>query len=164
LRSSCVFASMAVASLGPILADVRLALVSNEAGGGMIGSMTEPANVDEYLATLAEDRRGPMKALREAIRAAAPDATEVITYKMPGFKSHGQFLVSYDAFKNHYSLFPASDAVVVGLGEALTPYLAGKGTIRFPASRPIPLDLVRRIVEIRVAENEAEHDHDAHRD
>ena len=118
--------------------------------------MPEPTTVDEYLAALPEDRRGPMQHLRETIRAAAPDATEVITYKMPGFKRNDRFLVSYDAFKNHYSLFPSSDLMIDQLGDELAPYLAGKGTIRFPASRPIPLDLVRRIVEIRVAENEAE--------
>ena len=129
----------------------------------MIRSMADPETVDEYLATLAEDRRGPMQELRETIRAAAPDATEVITYKMPGFKRNGRFLVSYDAFKQHYSLFPSSDPMAEALGDELAPYLVGRGTIRFPASRPIPLDLVRRIVEIRVAENEAEHDHDAHR-
>ena len=118
--------------------------------------MAEPTTVDEYLATLPDDKRRVMAALRATIGAAAPDATEVITYKMPGFKSHGdRFLVSYDAFKAHYSLFPASDAVVQGLGAAIEPYLVGKGTIRFPASRPIPLDLVTRIVEIRVAENAA---------
>ena len=111
--------------------------------------------VDAYIAALAEDRRGPMTNLRETIRAAAPDADEVITYKMPGFKTHDQFLVSYDAFQSHYSLFPASDGVVKGLGAAIEPYLVGKGTIRFPASRPIPVDLVRQIVEIRVAENDA---------
>ena len=116
--------------------------------------MTEPSNVDEYMATLPDDKRAVMESMRVTIRAAAPEATEVITYKMPGFKSHGgQFLVSYDAFKQHYSLFPASDAVVQGLGAEIEPYLAGKGTIRFPASRPIPLDLLTRIVEIRVREN-----------
>lgn len=117
--------------------------------------MTAPATVDEYLATLPADRRAAMEQLRAAIRAAAPDAVEVITYKMPGFKTHGQFLVSYDAFKAHYSLFPASDAVVQGLGADIEPYLAGRGTIRFKASGPIPVDLVRRIVEIRVSENDA---------
>jgi uncharacterized protein YdhG (YjbR/CyaY superfamily) len=118
--------------------------------------MAEPTTVDEYLATLPEDKRVVMAALRTTIRAAAPDATEVITYKMPGFKSHGdQFLVSYDAFKAHYSLFPASDGVVQGLGAAIEPYLVGKGTIRFPASRPIPTDLVTRIIEIRLTENAA---------
>ena len=117
--------------------------------------MTEPTTVDEYIAALPDDRREAMSLLRRTIRAAAPDATEVITYKMPGFKAHGSFLVSYDTFKHHYSLFPASEAVVNGLGDEIRPYLAGKGTIRFPASRPIPVDLVSRIVAIRLAENEA---------
>jgi uncharacterized protein YdhG (YjbR/CyaY superfamily) len=116
---------------------------------------TEPATVDEYIARLPEDRRAAMALLRATIRAAAPDATEVITYKMPGFKTHGSFLVSYDAFKRHYSLFPASDGVVNGLGDEIAPYLAGRGTIRFKATEPIPVDLVTRIVEIRLAENEA---------
>ena len=118
--------------------------------------MAGPTTVDEYLVTLADDRRPAMETLRAAIRAAAPEATEVLAYKMPAFRSHGgQFLVSFDAFKNHYSLFPASDAVVKGLGAEIEPYLVGKGTIRFPASRPIPVALVTRIVEIRVAENAA---------
>ena len=77
---------------------------------------------------------------------------------MPALRSHGgQFLVSYDAYKSHFSLFPASDGVVKGLGNELGPYLAGKGTIRFPAGKPIPLDLVTRIVTIRVGENAARH-------
>ena len=116
------------------------------------GSSEEPVTVDEYIARLPEDRREAMSLLRRTIRAAAPDATEVITYKMPGFKAHGTFLVSYDAFKRHYSLFPASQVVVDEVGDAIQPYLAGRGTIRFPASRPIPADLVTRIVKARLAE------------
>ncbi|MEO5966332.1 MAG: DUF1801 domain-containing protein [Candidatus Limnocylindrales bacterium] len=116
--------------------------------------MAGPSTVDEYLATLPDDRRATMEELRAVIRAAAPDATEVITYNMPGFKANGTFLVSYDVFKHHYSVFPASDEVRAAIGEELAPYLAGQGTIRFPASRPIPLDLVRRIVEVLVRENE----------
>jgi uncharacterized protein YdhG (YjbR/CyaY superfamily) len=61
--------------------------------------------------------------------------------------------VSYAAYKRHYSLFPASGAVVAALGKDLTPYLAGKGTIHFPANEPLPLALVTRIVAVRVAEN-----------
>ena len=117
--------------------------------------MPDPTTVDEYMTTLPVDRRGPMETIREAIRAAAPDAVEVISYKMPAFRTHGQFLVSYDAFRRHYSLFPASGAVIEALGEELMPYLAGKGTIRFPASRPIPVALIRRVVAVRLAENEA---------
>jgi uncharacterized protein YdhG (YjbR/CyaY superfamily) len=118
--------------------------------------MAEPTTVDEYLATLSDAQRASVEVMRTAINAAAPDATETIAYSMPALRSHGgQFLVSYAAYKNHYSLFPASDQVVKGLGDAIQPYLAGKGTIRFPASRPIPTDLVTRIVEIRVKENAA---------
>jgi uncharacterized protein YdhG (YjbR/CyaY superfamily) len=97
-----------------------------------------------------------MEELRAAIKAAAPEATETIAYKMPAYRSHGgQFLVSFDAYKNHYSLFPASDAVIEALGDELRPHLAGSGTIRFPAGRPIPVAMVKRIVEVRVAENAA---------
>jgi uncharacterized protein YdhG (YjbR/CyaY superfamily) len=118
--------------------------------------MADPTTVDDYLATLPDERRAAMEELRRTINAAAPEATEGLAYKMPALRSHGgQFLVSYDAYKNHYSLFPASDAVIEGLGEELTPYLAGKGTIRFPASKPIPTSLVERIVKIRVGENAA---------
>ena len=118
--------------------------------------MAEPTTVDEYMAGLPDDRRAAMELLRETIKAAAPDATEVITYKMPGFKLNDRFLVSYDAYKHHYSLFPSTDPMIDTLGERLAPYLAGRGTIRFPAERPIPADLVTDIVKIRVAENEAE--------
>ena len=118
--------------------------------------MATPLSVDAYMADLAPDRREALEALRQTINAAAPEATEGIAYQMPALRSHGgQFLVSYAAYKAHYSLFPASDVVVRALGDALTPYLAGQGTIRFPANRPIPLELVTRIVEIRVAENAA---------
>jgi uncharacterized protein YdhG (YjbR/CyaY superfamily) len=116
--------------------------------------MASPATVDDYLASLPNDRRAAVEELRRTINAAAPEATETIAYEMPALRSHGgQFLVSYAAYKNHYSLFPASGAVVQALGEELTPYLAGKGTIRFPASRPIPTALVTKIVKIRVIEN-----------
>jgi uncharacterized protein YdhG (YjbR/CyaY superfamily) len=115
--------------------------------------MDEPATVDDYLAALPDDRRAAMEELRQAIKAAAPDATELISYQMPAFKTHGQFLVSYAAYKVHYSLFPASGAVVEALGDEIRPYLAGKGTIRFPAHRPIPTALVEKIVKIRVEEN-----------
>jgi uncharacterized protein YdhG (YjbR/CyaY superfamily) len=118
--------------------------------------MASPTSVDEYLATLPEDRRAAVEQLRETIKAAAPEATETIAYDMPAFRSHGgQFLVSFAAYKAHYSLFPASGAVVEALGDEVKPYLAGKGTIRFPAGRPIPLATVRKVVKVRLAENAA---------
>jgi len=115
--------------------------------------MTTPATVEEYLATLPADRRGAVEDLRRTIRAAAPDAVETIAYSMPAFRSQaGQFLVSYAAYKRHYSLFPGSAAMARALGDEIAPFLAGRGTIRFPADRPIPVELVRKVVEIRIAE------------
>ena len=111
--------------------------------------MAKYASVEEYMASLPDDRRAVMEQLRSTIRAAAPDATEAISYNMPAFRLNGRFLVSYEAFKRHYSLFPWSDGMLEELGPALKPYAVGKGTIRFPADEPIPLELVTRIVGIR---------------
>ncbi len=119
-------------------------------------AMPVPATVEEYLAAVPAERRGVMERLRQAIRAGAPEADETIAYGMPAFRSHGgRFLVSFAAYKRHYSLFPASERVVEALGEELRPYLAGKGTIRFPADAPLPLPLITKITEIRFAENAA---------
>jgi uncharacterized protein YdhG (YjbR/CyaY superfamily) len=114
--------------------------------------MTAPPSVDAYVAGLPDERRAAVEELRRTIRAAAPGATETIAYAMPALRTNGRFLVSYAAFKDHYSLFPASEVVVEALGDELRPYLAGKGTIRFPANKAIPSALVTKVVKIRVAE------------
>ena len=114
-----------------------------------------PATVEEYLDTLPPSRREAIETMRRTIRAAAPDAVETIAYSMPAFRGlGGQFLVSYAAYKHHVSLFPASGAVVAALGAEIAPFLAGKGTIRFPADQPIPVELVTRVVEVRLTEKE----------
>jgi uncharacterized protein YdhG (YjbR/CyaY superfamily) len=117
--------------------------------------MATATSVEDYMAALTDERRATLEELRQTIRAAAPQATETIAYQMPAFRAHGQLLVSYAAFKAHNSLFPASQAVVEALGDELTPYLAGKGTIRFAAGNPIPDDLVTRIVTVRLSETAA---------
>lgn len=115
--------------------------------------MSAPASFEDYLASLPVDRRESVEVLRRTIKAAAPQATETIAYSMPAFRSQGgQFLVSYAAYKKHNSLFPASGAVVEALGEELRPFLAGKGTIRFPAGEPIPTALVKKVVSVRLEE------------
>jgi uncharacterized protein YdhG (YjbR/CyaY superfamily) len=114
-----------------------------------------PASVEAYLAALPREQRTVLEALRATIRAAAPEATERIAYDMPAFDANGRLLVSYAAFKRHFSLFPASQAVRDALGEEIEPFLAGKGTIRFTAADPLPADLVARIVAVRLAENAA---------
>jgi uncharacterized protein YdhG (YjbR/CyaY superfamily) len=109
-------------------------------------------SVDAYVAALPDDRRPAVEELRRTIRAAAPDAIESIAYDMPAFRLNDSFLVSYAAFKNHYSLFPASGAVVAALGDEIRPYVVGEGTIRFPTTAPIPVDLVTKVVRIRLEE------------
>jgi uncharacterized protein YdhG (YjbR/CyaY superfamily) len=115
--------------------------------------MSRPTTVDAYLADLAPDRRAGVELLRQTAIAAAPDAVETIAYSMPALRTRdGQFLVSYAAYKKHYSLFPANAAVVDALGAEVAPYFSGRGTVQFPTDKPIPVDLVTRIVAIRVAE------------
>ena len=114
--------------------------------------MARYASVADYMADLPRDRRAAMEDLRRAITQAAPEASETIAYNMPALRLDGKFLVSYQAFKNHYSLFPWSDQMAAQLGDALRPYMHGKGTIRFAADQPIPEDLVRQIVRIRIDE------------
>jgi uncharacterized protein YdhG (YjbR/CyaY superfamily) len=118
--------------------------------------MAAPTSVEEYLAALPEEPRAALEKLRKTIKAAAPGATETISYQMPAFKDRGRFLVSYAAFKNHCSLFPASKAVLEELGEELKPYFSGKGTIRFQADKPLPDALVKKIVKVRIEENAAD--------
>jgi uncharacterized protein YdhG (YjbR/CyaY superfamily) len=114
--------------------------------------MAKPGSVDEYLAALSPERRTIFEALRAAARESAPNATESIAYDMPALKQHNRFVCSYGAYRGHYSLFPASHVVQSELGADLAPYVYGKATIRFPESKPIPLDLVRRVVKLRVRE------------
>jgi len=114
--------------------------------------MGTPTGVDEYLAGLPVRQRAVLQRLRETIGAAAPRATETISYNMPTFRLDGRFLVSFAAFKNHCSLFPASQAVLEAHGKELEPYFSGKGTLRFTVDEPIPTVLVRKIVRIRIRE------------
>jgi uncharacterized protein YdhG (YjbR/CyaY superfamily) len=108
--------------------------------------------VDDYLAAVPKEQREALEKLRKQIRAAAPGATEAISYQMPAFKQDGRFLVSYAAFRDHLSLFPASYAVMDLLGSELEPYFSGKGTLRFTPDKPIPADLVKKIVKARLRE------------
>ncbi len=114
------------------------------------------AEVDAYLAGLPDARRAAMQEIREAIRRGAPEAEEAISYRMPAFRLDGRFFVSYDAFARHYSVFPASTAVIEGLGDEIAPHVAGKGTLRFDAATPIPVDLIERVARIRVEEHRGE--------
>jgi uncharacterized protein YdhG (YjbR/CyaY superfamily) len=113
-----------------------------------------PSDVDAYLAALPDDQRDALQKLREQIRRAAPEATETISYKMPAFKDRGRFLLSYNAYKQHCSLYPGTGRMMELFGDELEPYFAGKGTLRFTPKKPIPAALVKKIVRTRLEENE----------
>jgi uncharacterized protein YdhG (YjbR/CyaY superfamily) len=112
-----------------------------------------PKDVDEYLAGVPKEARATLEKLRKAIRAAAPKASEVISYQMPMYKQNGM-LVGFAAFKDHCSLFPGP-AVIKAHQEELKGYKTSKGTIRFPSDKPLPAALVKKLVKTRIRENEA---------
>jgi uncharacterized protein YdhG (YjbR/CyaY superfamily) len=114
-----------------------------------------PASVEAYLASLSPEQRTALDALRAVIQAAAPDATEGISYSMAAFKWEGKGLVCYAAFKDHYSLFPMSKQVVADHLDELGARATGKGTIRFSYDERLPVALVKKIVKTRLAEVEA---------
>ena len=113
-----------------------------------------PKTVDEYLARVPPKFRASLQRLRKTIKAAAPDAEEVISYQMPAFRQNGM-LVYFAAFEDHCSLFAVSSKVRRRFSAELKPFLRGKGTVRFTLDRPLPAGLVTRIVKARVAENAA---------
>ena len=113
--------------------------------------MQKPASVDEYLAKMPAATRTKLESLRETIRDAAPEATEKIGYGIPTYVFHGN-LVHFAGYEHHIGFYPGSSPVR-HFADELDHYETSKGTIRFPVDEPLPLDLVRRIVEFRVAEN-----------
>ena len=110
--------------------------------------------VDDYLAGVPESFRQALQHLRRIIREEAPDAMETIGYGIPTYKLDGN-LVHFAAFRNHMSFFPGSTAHNEALKEELAGFKLAKGTIQFTLGKPLPDDLVRRIVRLRIAENHA---------
>jgi len=107
--------------------------------------------IDEYIATCAEAVQPMLRELRAAIRAAAPDAHEKISYQMPTFALQGN-LVHFAAFPHHIGFYPGASGIAAFAAE-LAAYKGGKGSVQLPLDRPLPLALISRIVKYRVAEN-----------
>lgn len=118
----------------------------------MKSNQTAPTTIDEYTALFPPDVRAILERLRATIRQAAPEAKEKISYGIPTFTLHGN-LIHFAAYKNHIGLYPGATAIE-RFQDALAPYETSKGTIRFPLDAPLPLELIKRIVEDRVQENE----------
>ncbi len=110
-----------------------------------------PATIDEYIAGFPPDVQVILQQIRATIRAAAPDAQETINYQIPTFALHGN-LVHFAAFKAHIGFYPAPSGMQQ-FKQALSIYKGAKGSVQFPLDQPMPYDLIREIVQFRVAEN-----------
>ncbi len=108
-------------------------------------------SIDEYIAAFPEEIQTILEEIRATIQASAPDAEEKISYQMPTFALNGN-LVHFAAFKNHIGFYPTPSGTEA-FKEEIARYQGAKGSIRFPLDEPMPLDLIARIVKMRVAEN-----------
>ena len=111
----------------------------------------KPKNIDEYIASFSPEVQAILERIRSAIRRAAPDAQETISYRIPAFTLHG-ILVYFAAFKQHIGLYPPvrGDA---DLEKSIATYAGKKGNLQFPLDQPIPYRLIERIVKLRVKQN-----------
>jgi uncharacterized protein YdhG (YjbR/CyaY superfamily) len=111
----------------------------------------KPGTIDEYICGFPQEIQAILQYIRKTIKEAAPEAQEAIAYQMPTFKLKGN-LVHFAAFTNHIGFYPVPSGIEKFKTE-LSIYKQGKGSVQFPLDKPIPYDLIRKIVEFRVIEN-----------
>ncbi len=116
----------------------------------MTPNTTAATTIDQYITTFPTEVQALLTAMRQTIQAAAPTATEKISYGMPTFYLNGN-LVHFAAYKHHIGFYPAPSGVVI-FADEIAPFKHSKGTLQFPLDKPLPLDLVDRIVRYRVGE------------
>jgi uncharacterized protein YdhG (YjbR/CyaY superfamily) len=109
-------------------------------------------NVDEYIALFDNNVQEQLQQLRQAIKEAAPQAEEIISYKMPAYKQTGM-LVYFAAYKRHIGFYPTASSIIKFMNE-FTNYKTSKGAVQFPIDKPLPLVLIQKIVKFKVRENE----------
>jgi uncharacterized protein YdhG (YjbR/CyaY superfamily) len=108
------------------------------------------ADIDEYLNCLDEPKRSTLSRLRADILAVVPDAEQCISYAAPGFKVAGKTIAGFAAFKNHLSYLPHSGSVFPELAAELSGYEKSSGALRFPVDRPLPAELVKNLIAVRL--------------
>jgi len=118
----------------------------------MIAGKLQFKTIDEYIKTFPEHVQIILEKMRVTIREAAPEAKEAISYQMPTFRLNGN-LVHFAAYKNHIGFYPAPSGIEAFKKE-LSPYKGAKGSVQFPIDKPVPYDLVKKIVLFRVQENQ----------
>ena len=117
----------------------------------MTTRQTTPKDIDEYIARFPEDIQEILEKIRMTIREAAPEADERISYQMPTFALEGN-LVHFAVYKNHIGFYPTPSGIEE-FEDELSRYAGGKGSVKFPLDKPIPYDLITKIVRFRVKEN-----------
>jgi len=113
--------------------------------------MNKPTDIDAYISGYPEAIRKLLQEIRDTIKKAAPQAEEVISYGMPAFRQNGM-LVWYAAFKNHIGFYPIPSGIEAFKDE-LSAFRGTKGSVHFPFDKPLPVDLISRIVSFRLTEN-----------
>ena len=112
----------------------------------------KPNSIDEYIAAFPKDVQKILKQVRKTIKTAAPKTEEKISYGIPTFTMNGKYLIYFAGWKNHISVYP----VPVGddaFNKEVSQYVAGKGTLKFPIDKPLPLKLITKIVKLKIAES-----------
>lgn len=117
----------------------------------MDNNKTTLTTIDEYISQFPNDIQKILESIRAVIKESAPDAVEKISYQMPTFALHGN-LVHFAAHKNHIGFYPAPSGIDAFKDE-LSQYKGAKGSVQFPLNKPIPYDLIERIVKFRVDDN-----------
>lgn len=115
--------------------------------------MVQYKTIDEYIKIFPPEVQEKLEELRKDIKKLAPESTESISYGIPTFKTNGKYLIYFAAFKTHFSIYPVTAAIEEGLPE-ISKYRTGKGTLQFPIDKDLPLPLIRKIVKIRLKENQ----------
>jgi uncharacterized protein YdhG (YjbR/CyaY superfamily) len=106
--------------------------------------------IDEYLAGVNADQRVALSKLRKTIRTIAPQVEECISYGIPAFRLHGQSLVFFGAWTNHCAFYPGSSSTLKRFRKDLKGFQIAKGTIRFSPEKPLPVALVKKLVQSRI--------------
>lgn len=115
-------------------------------------NQNDPKDIDAYIVGFPNEVQEILQKIRLTIREAAPEAEETISYKMPTFNLKGKYLVYFAAYKEHIGFYGAPRGNTA-FNEELSVYESGRGTLKFPLDKPIPYDLISRIVQFRVKEN-----------
>jgi uncharacterized protein YdhG (YjbR/CyaY superfamily) len=109
------------------------------------------SSIDEYIAGFPEEIQKKLREIQQIIKEAAPDAQEKISYQMPTYYLHGN-LVHFAGYKKHIGFYPAPSGLAAFQDE-ISKYPNSKGAVQFPLDKPLPIDLVKKIVSFRVKEN-----------